>query len=842
MERARSTGGSDQRPKGLRYPVCLTSPHPASQEPFRGHPSDSHLPPNGLTSSEITGASCPSSKPVRFRLHLPAFPGAQGRWIQKTNHKFETAEPVSKPEEIPSHKPFPCTRFSPERRLSRKNRSLSGILSRTDSAFSSEVPVCSIPRHPLLHDLSSVWACLSPSSFCEADQLDCQLSPKSGYESHRLPRRPSPRESRFGSSSFPGSGSSGNPSKPGMVSQLGKISAVAGSDLPIPGDYVEPNPGFKVPSPGETVYHSALPSNSASNSPMVLENRQSPHWVPEFRCLRNSSGETSFPQDPMEQPPLAQNPSPPPVEDSTPGSYPNPMVVSCPSPIIPNLPSSSSSVRVHRCLELGLGSNSRQPFVRGCMVGSSRNVAHKPQGDVCSSQCIRAEASCPTGQSSSYTIRQPNSSILHPQGRRYEVLQTSPRSGSPLRPGSPAQHNSDGPIHPREVQHLGRQPIATERTPRLAPPPGSNPTHLCPMGCSGDRPLRNSQLSCGSSIRCAVNAGPSGNVCRCLLAEVGFFSSLGLSPSSTSSARPTSSEFSTGLVHPSDASLGERILVAGPESKNIGPSPGHNKSQEEPDRPSHKASSSRIRLSEIAGFPGSGWTSEVSGWDQSDLDLLRSSWRESTLNTYKAPWKRWLAWTSSSGVSVNNPAPKDLARFLSYLHSLNFSYSSILVHKSVVANFANPSRTQELTGHPVVRQILKAISLKRAIGLLEKREIWDVSTLISWISDHPPNQDSFFEVARHTAILLLLCSGRRVLDLTLLLSSRDGFQDLGDRAVFWPAFGSKTDTSGHRQSGWQLKQNPSNPLFDLLFWVRKLISLSSARIGKKDVKSLFFTT
>ncbi|KAI5715456.1 hypothetical protein M8J77_016281 [Diaphorina citri] len=298
----------------------------------------------------------------------------------------------------------------------------------------------------------------------------------------------------------------------------------------------------------------------------------------------------------------------------------------------------------------------------------------------------------------------------------------------------------------------------------------------------------------------------------------------------------------TGLVHPSDASLGERILVAGPESKNIGPSPGHNKSQEEPDRPSHKASSSRVRLSEIAGFPGSGWTSEVSGWDQSDLDLLRSSWRESTLNTYKAPWKRWLVWTSSSGVSVNNPAPKDLARFLSYLHSLNFSYSSILVHKSVVANFANPSRTQELTGHPVVRQILKAISLKRAIGLPEKREIWDVSTLISWISDHPPNQDSFFEVARHTAILLLLCSGRRVHDLTLLLSSRDGFQDLGDRAVFWPAFGSKTDTSGHRQSGWQLKQNPSNPLFDPLFWVRKLISLSSARIGKKDVKSLFITT
>uniref|UniRef100_A0A8D8VV93 Tyr recombinase domain-containing protein n=1 Tax=Cacopsylla melanoneura TaxID=428564 RepID=A0A8D8VV93_9HEMI len=167
------------------------------------------------------------------------------------------------------------------------------------------------------------------------------------------------------------------------------------------------------------------------------------------------------------------------------------------------------------------------------------------------------------------------------------------------------------------------------------------------------------------------------------------------------------------------------------------------------------------------------------------------------------------------------------------------SYSTILVHKSVVSNFADPSRAPILNNHPVVRQILKAISLKR---VPENREIWDVSTLYNWISNHPPCEGSHFEVSRHVALLLLLCSGRRVHDLTLLLTSSDRLQDLGDSIIFWPAFGSKTDSATYRQSGWHLKQNSANPVFDPVLWVRKLIALSAARMGKKEVNSLFITT
>lgn len=229
----------------------------------------------------------------------------------------------------------------------------------------------------------------------------------------------------------------------------------------------------------------------------------------------------------------------------------------------------------------------------------------------------------------------------------------------------------------------------------------------------------------------------------------------------------------------------------------------------------------------------------MSEWNQSDLNLLRSAWRESTLKTYKAPWKRWLHWTASTKVSVNNPSPQDLAKFLSHLHSQSFSYSSILVHKSVVSNFANPSRASDLNSHPVVRQILKAISLKRVPG---KREIWDISALTTWVSNNPPSQDNHFQVSRHVALLLLLCSGRRVHDLTLLLTSSDRCQDLGDSIIFWPAFGSKSDSATYCQSGWKLNQNPSNSLFDPVFWVRKLLLLSAARMQSKNVISLFITT
>jgi len=100
---------------------------------------------------------------------------------------------------------------------------------------------------------------------------------------------------------------------------------------------------------------------------------------------------------------------------------------------------------------------------------------------------------------------------------------------------------------------------------------------------------------------------------------------------------------------------------------------------------------------------------------------------------------------------------------------------------------------------------------------------------------------SLYEVSRHVALLLLLASGRRVHDLTLLSTNPTQFQELGSSFVLWPTIGFKTDSSSHQQSGWQLSPNP-NPVFTLVSWIRDLVTLSKCRRGSLPFPHLFLTT
>ena len=215
-------------------------------------------------------------------------------------------------------------------------------------------------------------------------------------------------------------------------------------------------------------------------------------------------------------------------------------------------------------------------------------------------------------------------------------------------------------------------------------------------------------------------------------------------------------------------------------------------------------------------------------WDPADRSLLLRSWKASSLATYQAPWKRWLCWSAFHGVPADNPSPIQLALFLSFLfRTERLSPATIRIHKSVVCTFANPENGPSLGNHPAVRHMLKAICTPTD---LPPREVWDVQILLEWIEAHPPNPSSFFEVSRHVALLLLLASGRRVHDLTLLSTSPTQFQDMGSSLVLWPSIGSKTDSASHQQSGWQLSPNPY-PVFNLVSWIRDLVTLSKCRRG-----------
>lgn len=114
-----------------------------------------------------------------------------------------------------------------------------------------------------------------------------------------------------------------------------------------------------------------------------------------------------------------------------------------------------------------------------------------------------------------------------------------------------------------------------------------------------------------------------------------------------------------------------------------------------------------------------------------------------------------------------------------------------------------------------------------------------MTDLIEWIKQNDINEDSIFQVSRNVATLLLLATGRRVHDLTLLDVGEHFFEDGNTSVKFWPRHGSKTDSSTYTQSGWEITRNPNKNL-DLVYWIQRLLQVTQSRRG--SLSSLFLTT
>lgn len=139
----------------------------------------------------------------------------------------------------------------------------------------------------------------------------------------------------------------------------------------------------------------------------------------------------------------------------------------------------------------------------------------------------------------------------------------------------------------------------------------------------------------------------------------------------------------------------------------------------------------------------------------------------------------------------------------------------------------------------MVKRILKSIAL--AIPKPSKTPVWDVNQVESLLCQQNPDTDNLYEVSKHTACLLLLCSGRRVHDLTLLSISSTDCESNNDYIILWPKFGSKTDSANYRQSGWKLMVNKDNKCLDPVHWIMKLISVGKDRRIKANCDNLFIT-
>ncbi|KAJ8710599.1 hypothetical protein PYW08_009114 [Mythimna loreyi] len=430
-------------------------------------------------------------------------------------------------------------------------------------------------------------------------------------------------------------------------------------------------------------------------------------------------------------------------------------------------------------------------------------------------------------------------SIYH-QRRRDKVLKSIKADDryTGVRPSAP--NTSDSSLPPGKIQSPSRQPLEIPPNTRMDTVEGNNTNHIQQMGHTVNRPFRELSISGSTTIRKRRCTRSSMHIRECLQQKMALRPRLAFSSTSTDTSSITPSREKHGNLPICDTELGENLLESGIETTSAEPSVLNTRFASPPDRSENGETSTSSREPTFAGMEGTGWTGLVETWQKESKTLLESAWRKSTLKTYKIAWERWRLW-SRERCQTNDPEPGDLSKFICYLHNeVKLAPRTIAVHKSVVATFANPEKSEELARHPLVNRIMKAIATTRPPP--RKPSTWQAASLIEYLQHYSINVESLFQISRHVTAILLLCTGRRVHDLTLLDISPEFFENNGDHVILWPKFGSKTDSATHRQSGWRLSNNGPERLNPVL-WIEKLIIISQERRkARQNLNSLFITT
>lgn len=792
-----------------------------------------------MSNEKHARSGCAGTSAIYSKFCVQHFSGSEERRLHAACFQPKTAEQVCTFDKVSPCKHVQSSRLSSTTRLAGKAGPPQCLFSHPSQCRTSKIPEGNISTSTVADDLPSVRPVNGAKDLCVSYQLDSTGSQVSRYQSHRVFRRFSSCMPESNITSKTSKFDDNAPSRPGLDDQLREIEPDSPTVHGVPGSSVEPLEQPEVLTIRQDSKHYAKMPRHVSRQIRFTEADAiftRPMQFRQLHCPERSTEQQAFVD-------ILQPASPYEPEDEGKVAYDvvsrNRMVdqsrkytLSGASPVTTVLPDD-------RCFCPRLGSSTQQHKVSGPLVPAGVPAALQPSRNDGSKEGNNNSEAVTDELVTNDHVRQSNSCVISTQRGRYEVTENDVYDVPGIAcVGSPSD-SYDSAIHSGPIQHRGRSALKVPRTVGVASTLLGDRTDIQGMGNSSNRPLRIEQSPRSSSICDTRSSGSECHIRRCIQSEVEVPVGVDFSPTLSNPASACSPQRRTGFVPISSPELGESLLAQRSEEPIPGPSNGDMRPTNPVSRCSDSEATNRCQANSFGSLADTGWAPMLNAWDEKQKSLLASGWRKSSLATYKPAWLRWCRWCIANNVARNNPAPQDLARFLTDLFLVdNLSHSTVCLHKSVVSTFCPVQSGPPLSSHIVVRQALKAIALNKP--KVRKCNIWNVKDLCTYLENNEPCVSSLYEVSKRCAVLLLLCSGRRVHDLTLLHINEPNCTIESDYIIFWPEFGSKTDSASRRQSGWKLMKCDSNQNIDPVYWIKMLISVSRNRRG--NMHNLFIST
>ena len=185
-------------------------------------------------------------------------------------------------------------------------------------------------------------------------------------------------------------------------------------------------------------------------------------------------------------------------------------------------PHKTCSANFYRHIKRRVGHSLKQVHCKRTLVSAGMQAAYKLSGTKSSFSSLKRVPRPLCGQDSSSGHRQYDGSVLHKQGRMYEVGPTVCPTVENLDLVYPATSNSKSPTHPRSPKCGSRQAIQTgsDHPNGMVPPSGGFSNVVYQMGPATDRPIRHEVQPQVTSV-CVSSTRPPGCSSGCTHSAMG---------------------------------------------------------------------------------------------------------------------------------------------------------------------------------------------------------------------------------------------------------------------------------------------------------------------------------